>query len=384
MRIVFYSHSSDRGNGGVESLLSAVKYLSEDHVCFVIFNNEGSAVKDFKNGGASILIIPFNFSSFYIPKLRISNLRLISHIAYKWIKRNIWKNRNIKYHCKILIPLKPDIIYSNTSVISIGSYVANKLSLPHIWHLREFQNLDHRLFPDFGWKHFSGLLRKSDRLITNSIALKNFYSGYVTPDKFTVVYNGIDPKIFHPTGRDENRVYTFIMVGIMNESKGHLDALKAIKLLIDKNYITRLLFVGYGVTEDELKKNVKNENLTEFVEFSGFQNDVTKFYNQSDCYLMCSKNEAFGRVTVEAMLNELPVIGFKGEFNGTSEIIRNGIDGLLYSGTVEDLCEKMEWMLNNSSESKLMGKNGNERAKEIFSERKYISELEKIFIEFEN
>ena len=55
---------------------------------------------------------------------------------------------------------------------------------------------------------------------------------------------------------------------------------------------------------------------------------------------MLSKNEAFGRVTVEYMLQNLAVIA--SDAGANSEIIENGVSGLLYRlGDVDDLARKM-------------------------------------------
>jgi hypothetical protein len=58
--------------------------------------------------------------------------------------------------------------------------------------------------------------------------------------------------------------------------------------------------------------------------------------NQADALLMCSRCEALGRVTIEAMLLGKAVIG--ANTGGTPELITNGVTGLLYQyGDIEDL-----------------------------------------------
>ena len=44
--------------------------------------------------------------------------------------------------------------------------------------------------------------------------------------------------------------------------------------------------------------------------------------------LMCSQNEAFGRVTVEALKSGRPVVGTRS--GGTPELITDGIDGFVF------------------------------------------------------
>jgi glycosyltransferase involved in cell wall biosynthesis len=55
---------------------------------------------------------------------------------------------------------------------------------------------------------------------------------------------------------------------------------------------------------------------------------------------MCSKNEALGRVTIEAMSRGTPVIGFDNA--GTSEIIKHAYNGFLYKEGASELSENNE------------------------------------------
>jgi glycosyltransferase involved in cell wall biosynthesis len=63
------------------------------------------------------------------------------------------------------------------------------------------------------------------------------------------------------------------------------------------------------------------------VRFIGYLDDPTPYYCHADVALMCSSDEAFGRVTVEAMKLGLPVIGI--DSGGTNEIIVDGRTGYL-------------------------------------------------------
>jgi glycosyltransferase involved in cell wall biosynthesis len=98
------------------------------------------------------------------------------------------------------------------------------------------------------------------------------------------------------------------------------------------------LIVGEVVGEgkiDQLKALAHDLGVADRVEFWGYIDDPYKAYLASDAVLMCSKNEAMGRVTVEAMSACRPVIGY--DQAGTSEIIEHGRTGLLYRGGPEAL-----------------------------------------------
>jgi glycosyltransferase involved in cell wall biosynthesis len=63
--------------------------------------------------------------------------------------------------------------------------------------------------------------------------------------------------------------------------------------------------------------------------FLGFRNDIDFLMARANAFLMCSRNEALGRVTIEAMLNFCLVFGYND--SGTSEIIEHEVTGFLYS-----------------------------------------------------
>ena len=72
---------------------------------------------------------------------------------------------------------------------------------------------------------------------------------------------------------------------------------------------------------------------------------------------MCSKAEAFGRVTVEAMLSGSLVIG--ADTAATIELIRDMETGLLYKyGDISDLTQKIEWVLNEKEIARKISENG--------------------------
>jgi glycosyltransferase involved in cell wall biosynthesis len=95
---------------------------------------------------------------------------------------------------------------------------------------------------------------------------------------------------------------------------------------------------------------------------------------QSDVVLVCSRREAFGRVTVEGMLAGKPVIGTR--IGGTLELIREEFNGLLYTpGDYRELAHKIRYLHENPDEAYRMGKNGREWAQARFSQTRLAQEI---------
>ena len=129
-----------------------------------------------------------------------------------------------------------------------------------------------------------------------------------------------------------------------------------------------VILIVLSVLADEL-------NVRENVEFLGYVGDTSKVYKKAHIVLMCSNNEGLGRVTIEAMAAHRPVIGKMG--GGTSEIITDGYNGMLYDGSDECL---VECILKLSNDHRLIREivfNALEYIKNNFTIEEY---AEKIYI----
>jgi len=78
---------------------------------------------------------------------------------------------------------------------------------------------------------------------------------------------------------------------------------------------------------------------------------------------VCSKAEAFGRVTIEGMLSGTLVIG--AACGATEELIQNNKTGLLYEyGNENDLTNKIKWAVTNKEIARSIANCGRTYAKE--------------------
>lgn len=135
------------------------------------------------------------------------------------------------------------------------------------------------------------------------------------------------------------------LVGRFDIQKGQLlllNAFNQIKTSIQHD----LVFLGestHGEQDDylmELKRFVKNNNLEDRVHFRPFRKDVETFYAAIDVFVMATKAETFGMVTIEAMASGCRVVG--SNKGGTVEILNHGAYGTLFeSEDVNDLANNL-------------------------------------------
>ena len=126
-----------------------------------------------------------------------------------------------------------------------------------------------------------------------------------------------------------------------------------------------------------IEQIIEQCNLTDRVHMLGNSDNPMPLMNTADVVLMCSRREAFGRVTVEGMKLGKPVIGTRS--GGTPEIVQEGETGLLYApGDAQELAAKIGHLYANRAVHDSMGAKAHLSARERFNQQKYGREVENI------
>lgn len=119
-----------------------------------------------------------------------------------------------------------------------------------------------------------------------------------------------------------------LFVGRLNKQVKGLDYLaEIIKQLKEEAVVFHLTVVGTGSDEEWLRQEVQANDLSAYVTFTGFQENVTPYYEQAVVLLSTSRWEGFGMTIVEAMSAGVPCVSFDND--GACEIIHNDVDGIL-------------------------------------------------------
>lgn len=165
------------------------------------------------------------------------------------------------------------------------------------------------------------------------------------------------------------------IVGRICEDKGQYIVIEALAKL--KEYNIKALIVGHTMSEAylaELEERVKSLGMQERVIFSGFTKDVSEHISLCDVTVLASQKETFGLVVIESMMHKVCTIAT--DRGGPLEIIQDGIDGLLFDRTTEDLAEKIEYLYKNTHIKESLSQAGYEKAKREFD---YDTQMQKIY-----
>ncbi|RYG15780.1 MAG: hypothetical protein EOO07_14640, partial [Chitinophagaceae bacterium] len=196
----------------------------------------------------------------------------------------------------ILKKLKPVLIYSNSSILYYGFFLSKLLSVPHVWHLREFSALHYKIHPDFGSKFQKYLLRSN----TFNIAISKAISQYYELDKSNseIVYNGVCTLTeFDKTYqvRSLNKPLTFGVVGAIMPNKGQLQIVKSFHQFLNtkatKENILYLIGQSVGDYVDEICAYIKLNRLDDNIIIVGHLEDRADIYNKFDVLINGSRYE---------------------------------------------------------------------------------------------
>lgn len=140
--------------------------------------------------------------------------------------------------------------------------------------------------------------------------------------KQDVIYNGVpestsvDPGI--PLFRQKKEEYLIASIGRLASVKRFDRILLSLSLI--ENLDFKLLIMGTGPEENELKNQVKELNLTSKVNFIGQGNSI-QLLKESNLCIISSQGEAFGLVAIEAYQQGKQVLVFE-DGGGVTEIVK--------------------------------------------------------------
>lgn len=162
---------------------------------------------------------------------------------------------------------------------------------------------------------------------------------HVSESRVSLIYNSVDLARFRHIDetavqrlRDELGLrpddQVLLMVGRMDPPKGHRVLLAALSLLRKRGSGVRVLLVGQGVLEPQLKMFVREHQLESLVTFLGNRQDIPELLAASDVYVFPTKCEGFPLTVLEAMAMGKPCLASR--IGPIEEIIeRDGEDGYL-------------------------------------------------------
>ncbi len=268
---------------------------------------------------------------------------------------NVLKSQNIQVHylkrkqgidihypfklASLIKNKKVDIIHAHNATAWFYAFwasILSKIPLVYTEHDRSFPTPLRLKFLHY----FFG--KYTHAVVAVSKAVKHNLEKYEHIKNIKVIYNGIDPILFYPPTAEE-KILKKKQLGLNADNfvlgnVGRMDYWKNQRILIEilpdlKKVFPniKLVFVGGGDEEDNLKKLALEKKVENDVLFLGKRCDVNEILKAFDLFVFPSLTEGLPLVVIEAMATGLPIIA--SPVGGIPELIIDDKNGFLVSPT---------------------------------------------------
>lgn len=235
--------------------------------------------------------------------IRLFKLPILSYKVYRYCTKN---------DIRISVAFLYRPCYINALMKSIWGY-KGKVIMCERTHQTTMLQSQSRLYRWFSKFMVMFSYKRADLVLANSYAMQtDLIENFKIKTPVRVIYNPIDLN-FIRTHKDElpefvfnKNIFHFVNVGGFRKEKNHLLLLQAFFIL--KNLPCKLVIVGGGEMEEELKQKVSDLGLMDKVIFCGFELNPFKYVSRCDCFVLSSDVEGFPNVLIEALACSKPVI----------------------------------------------------------------------------
>lgn len=271
-------------------------------------------------------------------------------------KQKLFKNKLNEYLCQI----KPDITISllRRDINFINKLTDGSIKLGEIhFNKSNYRDFSNSRLPSFIRTIVSKFWRI--QLIRQLRQLKRFIvlshedaREWTELNNVEVIYN---PLPFFPEQVSDGNRKQVIAVGRYVPQKGFDRLIPAWQLVARKHPDWVLRIYGDGM-RTELQQLIDSQGITSSCILEPTVSNIVDKYCESSIFVLSSRFEGFGMVIIEAMACGVPPVSFTCPC-GPRDIIDDGKDGLLVEdGNIEELAEKIAYLIENEETRKEMGR----------------------------
>jgi len=247
-----------------------------------------------------------------------------------------------------------------------------------------------------GWKANCKVDRATTRFVSKYVAVcesdARFLENkkHVPAKKIAIIHNGVDTRRFdlpqdarsairHALGFTETD-FVLIMVARLHPGKGHRVLLEAMGQLLHSYPKLKLICVGEGEGEPELRALCESFGLAHCVRLVGYQQNVPEWLAAADINVLPSFYEGLPLTILEAMASKLPTVA--SNVGGIPEAIEDGVSGLLVPpGDPHRLAEALSALVRDVAMRGRIGRAAQARVSQSFDVEQQVKSTERMYLE---
>ena len=335
--------------GGAEvTLLDALRHGGDGVRWLVVFLEDGAMVAEAERLGARAVVVPAG---------RVRELRRLA--------------RTTRRLAAVARAWRPDVLVSWMPKAHLyAAPVARALGVPSLWFQHGLPSATDPI------DRLAALL-PADAVLAPSRTVADAQSGIRPRRRVHVAYPGVDlegaalpapSELLERAGVPAGAPVVGL-VGRLQRWKGAHVLLEAVPRLTEAHVVIvggdHPLEPGYRARLETLAARL---GVAGRVHLVGYQPDARRWMRAFDVVVHASDTEPFGLVVLEAMAAGRPLVA--GAAGGPSEIVRDGVDGLLVGfGDAAGLAEKVDRLLGDPVLAERMGRAAAARAREFSADR---------------
>ena len=281
---------------------------------------------------------------------------------------------------RALADFKPNIVHCHGSAAGVlGRLVVRgkvkTIFTAHGWSFNKGVPFWQKVFGIVSEK-ICGLYAAKIIAVCNFVKERGVKYRVAVPDKFKVIYNGIE--ISEPVNKTSEKI-RLVFVGRLAAPKDPFLLLIALARSSVKDKI-QLNVIGIGPQEQKLCATIESLGLNNVKLLGALpRSQVFDILKQSDVFILTTHWEGFPYAILEAMSCGLPVIAT--DVGGISEMITPDVGILVKRGDVDSVRAALEKLVLNSEIRRRMGGAAREKAIQDFSLDKMFLETEEVYKE---
>jgi glycosyltransferase involved in cell wall biosynthesis len=277
---------------------------------------------------------------------------------------------------RLVESVRPDIIHFDEEAYNLSTWFAMRAArrCGVAFAFFNWQNIARRYPPPFRWMEQQVFSSSALAIVGNRDAGEIIKSKGYTGSTAVIPQFGIDPELFTPRSEndrhdDGQKVFTIGFVGRMVEAKGFRLLLDAAAKL---GGTWRLTAIGSGPDRDAFRHYAQALGIADRVQFAGqiASLDMPAAIRDFDVLVGPSLTtarwkEQFGRMFVEAMACEVPVIGSD---SGEIPSVIGDAGVIVAERDIDALCAALQRLRDNVSERLSLGAAGRRRVLQRFTQ----------------
>ena len=226
--------------------------------------------------------------------------------------------------------------------------------------------------------------RLSHRIVVNCEAMRHNLTHLegVPPAKIFLSHNGFMPEVFHPAPpawRPPQFTPQDLIIGsvcVLRHEKNLPLLLRSFRELSHPSL--KLLIVGSGALEQELKALANELGIAARTHFEPARQDVERWYRAMDIFVLPSYSEAFPNAVLEAMASGCATVA--SAVGGIPELITEGENGLLFTNQDQPhLTRQLTRLLNDPALRQRLARNAAQATLANFTMRHYCQRMEAFY-----